>query len=158
MGIRTSAHGHSAQSTETATRALDARAEGECRFMVTQARGHAPTWLQVLMSIPPFRYSTTLSRLPALAARRKLALLSDCGKEKAVSGLHGSGRPRRGGRRRQWDCLSTAPADWTPQSPCEAATPRLSGARSPWELHPALAAPNLKRECRHCLTLSPSHV
>lgn len=36
-----------------------------------------PTWLQVLMSTPPFRYSTTLSRLPALAARRKLALLSD---------------------------------------------------------------------------------
>lgn len=38
------------------------------------------TWLHVLMSIPLFRYSTTLSRLPARAARRKLALLSDCEK------------------------------------------------------------------------------
>lgn len=69
--------------------------------MVTQARRHTPTWLQVLMSMPPFRYSTTLSRLPALAARRKLALLSDCGKEKAVSGLPGSGQPQRGGRSQQ---------------------------------------------------------
>lgn len=34
------------------------------------------------MSIPLFRYSTTLSKLPALAARRKLALLSDCKKRK----------------------------------------------------------------------------
>lgn len=34
------------------------------------------------MSMPPFRYSTTLSRLPALAARRKLALLSDWKRKK----------------------------------------------------------------------------
>lgn len=39
------------------------------------------TWLHVLISIPPFKYSTTLSKLPALAALRKLALLSDCGEE-----------------------------------------------------------------------------
>lgn len=55
----------------------------EC-FFVAQHRAscHVLTWLQVLMSMPPFRYSTTLSRLPALAARRKLALLSDCEKNK----------------------------------------------------------------------------
>lgn len=35
------------------------------------------TWLEVLMSTPPFRYSKTLSMFPALAARRKLVLLSD---------------------------------------------------------------------------------
>lgn len=35
------------------------------------------TWLQVLMSTPFFRNSRTLSIFPALAARRKLVLLSD---------------------------------------------------------------------------------
>ena len=35
------------------------------------------TWLQVLMSTPFFRKSRTLSMFPALAARRKLVLLSD---------------------------------------------------------------------------------
>ena len=42
---------------------------------------HTHTWLQVLMSTPPFRSSRTLSRFPALAARRKLVLLSDCGED-----------------------------------------------------------------------------
>lgn len=39
---------------------------------------HSLTWLQVLMSTPFFRKSRTLSMFPALAARRKLVLLSDC--------------------------------------------------------------------------------
>lgn len=34
------------------------------------------------MSTPPFRYSKTLSMFPALAARRKLVLLSDYEKKK----------------------------------------------------------------------------
>lgn len=42
----------------------------------------SPTWLQVLMSTPPFRYSKTLSMFPALAARRKLVLLSDWRRQK----------------------------------------------------------------------------
>lgn len=40
------------------------------------------TWLEVLMSTPPLRCSKTLSMFPALAARRKLVLLSDCKRHK----------------------------------------------------------------------------
>ena len=39
------------------------------------------TALQVLMSVLALRYSSTFSRLPPLAALRKLALSSDCNKE-----------------------------------------------------------------------------
>lgn len=55
-------------------------------WFTDQSPSLALTWLQVLMSMPPFRYSTTLSRLPALAARRKLALLSDWKRKKRAFG------------------------------------------------------------------------
>jgi len=37
------------------------------------------TWLHVEMSCPLLRNSSTFSTFPALAALRKLVLLSDCG-------------------------------------------------------------------------------
>lgn len=41
------------------------------------------TWLQVEMSWPPLRNSSTLSMFPARAALRKLVLLSDCEESRA---------------------------------------------------------------------------
>lgn len=45
------------------------------------------TWLQVLMSTPFFKNSRTLSMFPALAARRKLVLLSDWSEENTLKCL-----------------------------------------------------------------------
>lgn len=115
--------------------------------MDTQARGHAPTWLQVLMSMPPFRYSTTLSRLPALAARRKLALLSDCGREKAVSGP-----PDQANHSEEAAGVDHSSAE--PHNPRRGSSFRLSRARSPWDRAPPCQPPNLKWERRHCLTVN----